>query len=93
MTQPNHIILHPNACSQEFHYIHLRLDRCVKSCNTLNKVSNKVCVPNKTEDLSMFPLVTGINESETLKQISCECICRFGRKICYSDQWWSNDKC
>ena len=41
----------------------------------------------------MFPLVTGINESETLKQISCESICRFGRKVCYSDQCWSNDKC
>ena len=36
----------------------------------------KVCVPNKTEDLnlSVFNMITGINESKTLtKNISCEC--------------------
>ena len=26
---------------------------CVPSCNTLNDLSNKVCVPNKTEDLNL----------------------------------------
>ena len=34
----------------------------VRSCNALNELSNKVCVPNKTEDLnlSMFDIITGI---------------------------------
>ena len=52
------INLHPNKYSQEFHYypFAIKLDRCVGSCNTFNNLSNKVCVPNKTEDLniSMF---------------------------------------
>ena len=40
------------------------LDRCVGSCNTLNDLSHKVCVPNKAEDLnvSVFNMITGINE-------------------------------
>ena len=46
----------------------VKLDRCVGSCNTLNDLFNKVCVPNKTEDLylSMFNMITGINELKTL---------------------------
>ena len=55
------------------------------SCNTLNDLSNKVCVLNKTEDLylSMFNMITGINKSKTLtKHISCEGICRlYGKNV------------
>ena len=49
------INLHPNKYSQEFHYypFAVKLDRCVGSCNTLNDLYNKVCVPNKTEDLNL----------------------------------------
>ena len=50
---------------------------------------NKVCVPNKTEDLnlSVFNMITGINESETLtKHISCKCKCRLDGRKCNSDQ-------
>ena len=60
------------------------LDWCVRSWNTLNDLSNKVYVPRKTEDLnlSIFNMITGTNESKTLKKhISCECKCKFdGRK-------------
>ena len=38
-------------------------------------LSNKVYVPNKTEDLnlSVFNMITGVNESKTLtKHISCD---------------------
>ena len=66
MTQPTLINLYSNEYSQEFHYypFAVKLDRCVGSCNTLNDLSNKVCIPNKTEDLnlSVFNLITGINE-------------------------------
>ena len=70
------INLQPNEYRQEFYYypFAIKLDRCVGSCNTLNDVSNKVCVPNKTEDLNLdlFNTITTINESKT-KHISCKC--------------------
>ena len=63
MTQLTLINSYPNEYSQEIHYypFTVKLDRCVGSCNTLNNLSNKVCVPNKTEDLnlSMFNIITG----------------------------------
>ena len=82
MTQPTLINLHPNEYSQEFHYypFAVKLDRCVESCITLNDLSNKVCVSNKTEDLnlSLFNMITGINESKTLtKHTPCKCKCKF----------------
>ena len=45
------------------------------SCNTLNDLSNRICIPSKTEDLnlSVFNIIIGINESKILrKHISCE---------------------
>ena len=98
MTQLILINLHPNEYSQGFHYYPFtaKLDICVRSCNTLNDLSNKVCVPNKTEDLnlSMFNMIPGINKSKTLtKYISCKCKSIFHGGKCNSDQWWNNHKC
>ena len=86
MIQATLINLHPNKYSQQFHYYLFlaKLDRCVESSNTINDLSNKVCIPNKTEDLnpSVFNLITGINESKTLnKHISCKCKCKFDENV------------
>ena len=76
------LIYIPNEYSQEFHYypFTVKLDKCVGSCNILNDLSDKVCVPNKSDDLNLnlFNMITGINESKTLTK--------------HSDQWWNNDK-
>ena len=74
----------------------VNFDRCVGSFNTLIDLSNKLCVPNKTEhlNLSIFNMITGINELKTLtKQTSCECKCRFDGRKYNSAEWWNNDKC
>ena len=80
-TQPTIINLHPNEYFQGLHYypFAVNLGRCVGSYNTvINDLSNKVCASNKTEDLnlSMFKMMTGINELKTLtRHISWECQC------------------
>ena len=62
------INLHRNEYSQKFHFypFTVKWGKCVGSCNTLNDLSNKVCVPNKTEDLNLkvFNMITEINESK-----------------------------
>ena len=86
-TQTTLISLHFNEYSQELHYylFAVKLDRCVGSCNTLNDLSIKVCVSNKTEDLnlSVFNMNTGINKSKILiKHASCKCKCKFDGGKC-----------
>ena len=83
----------------EFRYypFAVRFDRCDGSC-TLIDSCNKVCIPNKTEDLnlSVFNIIIRINESKTLRNlIPCECKCKFDGEKCIlkSNQWWNNDKC
>ena len=87
---------HPNEYSQEFHYypFSVKLDTSVGRRNTLKDLSNKLCIPNKTEGLnqSIFNMITGINESKT-KHISCKCKCKFDETKCKSNQWWNNNKC
>ena len=67
----------------------VNLDRCVGGCSTVNDLPNKVCAWNKTEDLnlSVFNMITGINESKTLwKHVSCKCKCKFDGGKCNSNQ-------
>ena len=60
--QPFLINLYPNEYSHELHYyaFALKLGKCVGSSNTLNDLSNKASVPNKTEDLNLseFNMIT-----------------------------------
>ena len=73
MTQSTLINLHSKEYRQEFQYypFAVNLDKCAGSFNTLNDLSNKVCVPNKTGDLnlSVSNMITGINASKTLTNI------------------------
>ena len=63
--QPTFVNLHSNEYSQEFRYypFTVKSGKYVGSCNTLNNLSDKVSVPNKTENLNLnvFNMITGIN--------------------------------
>ena len=71
--------------------------KTVRSCNTPNGLSNKVCVSKKTDglNLSVLNMITGINKSETLtKHVSYKCKCKlYGRKSGNSNQNWNKNKC
>ena len=66
----------------------------VHTDNTFNDLSNKVSLPNKTEDsnLSMLNIITGIDESRKLtNHVSCQCKCKFdGRR--YNLNYWQNNE-
>ena len=78
----------PRNPMQNLYPFAVNLDRRMGSCNILNDLSNRVCVPNKTENLklSVFDMITGINETKILtKHISCECKCKFDVRKCDSN--------
>ena len=67
-TQPILINFHPNEYTQGLRYypFAVNLNRYVGSC--MIKLSNKVCVPNKTDlNLGVFNMITGINEAYILR--------------------------
>ena len=72
------INLHPNENSQESHYypFSVILDIYVGSCNTINDVPNKICTPDKAEDLSLIVsnMITGICEKDYVwNTATCNC--------------------
>ena len=91
-TRPTFLNLHPNEYIEGvcYYLFAVNLNRCIRNCNTLNDLSNKVCVPSEIEDsnLSLFNMITIINESKTsTKHISCECKCKFhSNQKCNSNQ-------
>ena len=56
MTQPTLNNLHSNEYIEVLRYYPFaaNLNRWMGSCNTLNDLSNKVSVPNKTDDICQF---------------------------------------
>ena len=86
IAKPTLINLRPIEYIEGLHYyvFAVNLDRFMRRFNTVNDLSNKVCLPNRTEDLdlSLCNMITRINESKILtRHISCKCKCKFdGRK-------------
>ena len=84
MIQPTLINLRPNEYSLELHYhpFTVKLDR---SCDNVFQI--------KDLNLWVFNMITGENESKTLrKHISCECKCKFDGRKYNSNHWWNNNK-
>ena len=72
------------------------LHRCVRSCDTVNDLSNIKHFSNtiKNLNLSVFNMIARTNESQTLiKHISYACKCKFHGRKCNSNQKWNNGKC
>ena len=72
------------------------LDRCNRSCNTLDESPDRICVPNKAEDLNLiiFDMITRINEEKALtKHISWNSKCKFHGQKCNYVQKWNKDMC
>ena len=70
------------------------LDKCNKSCNVVDNLSTKICVPNKTKSLNVkvFNMITRIKESNALiRHISCDCKCKVDSTTCKSNQKWYNE--
>ena len=53
LIRPTRINLHPNQCTQGLRYYPfvVNLDKFTGGCNTVNDLSNRMRVPNKTKDL------------------------------------------
>ena len=64
------------------------LDTCNVSCNSLADLSSRIYVSNKAEDVnvSIFNIITKINESKTLtKYVLFDCKRKFDGRTCNSN--------
>ena len=90
--------MHPKEYSQElcFYPFAVHLDSYAGSCNSLDGLSTRECVPNETKDLNLhvFSMITKISKSKTLtKHVLCKCKWKSDSKKYNSNQTWNDNKC
>ena len=92
MIRPTLIDLNP----VELNYLSfmISLDKCNGSCNAVDDLPTKICVPSETKDMNdkKCNMITRINEVKTLvKHNSYRFKCKFKSTTCNSNQKWNND--
>ena len=57
-----------NPIEIKYYLFMISLDKCSGSCNTVNDLSRKTCVPNKTKEgnVTAFNMIRNENEAKTL---------------------------
>ena len=83
MARPTFIDLNP--IDLNYYPFRISLDKCNASCNAVDDLSTKVCVPSKTKDanVKVFDMKIKKYEAKTLiKHISCDCKCKFNSATC-----------
>ena len=98
MARPALIDLIPDEYNQGLPYypIIVNLGRWNRSCKTFDDLSDRICTPNKRENvnLNVFNTMTRINEPKTLtKHTSCKYKYKVDGRICNSNPKRNNDKC
>ena len=60
-----------NPVELKYYPFMISLNKCNGSCNSVNDISMKICVPSKTKDVNVkvFNMITNRNEAKTLVKI------------------------
>ena len=93
---PRPKIIDVNNNEPAFYPYSIKVNKCSKSCNTINDPYAKLCVPDITKNINVkvFNLMSRINETRQIVwHKTCKCICRLTSAICNSRQIWNEDKC
>ena len=82
----------------EFRYwpFMISLHKCSGSCNSVDHLSTKICVPSKTKDINfkVCEMLTNKIEAKTMvKNITCDCKYKFDSATCNSNKKWNNETC
>ena len=74
----------------------IKTSKCSVSCNNINYLYAKVCVPDVVTNFNVkvFNLMSRTNETRYIKwHETCKCECKFGKKNFNNKQRWNKNKC
>ena len=79
-----------------FYPYNVLVNKCSGSCDTLDNLMSKICVPKIIKDVNMkvYNFLMRLNETRNvLWHESCKCVCRLNSSVCNSKQIWNSDTC
>ena len=79
-----------------FYPYNILVNKCSRSCDTLDDPMSKICVPKiiKNVNMKVYNFLMRLNETRNvLWHESCKCVCRLNSSVCNSKQIWNSDTC
>ena len=70
----------------------IRVSKCSRSCNSINDLHAKLCVPDVVQNLNakVFNLLSRTNETRHIELYeTCKCKCRLDSFVCNNKQRWN----
>ena len=80
-------IVNSNGDEPVFFPFSIETSKCSGSCNNINYLYAKICVPDVVKNLNVkvFNLMSRTNETRHIEwHETCKCECKFGANICYN---------
>ena len=94
--RPKILDVNEGVCGVLSYPYNVLVNKCSRSCNTLDEPMAKLHVPNivKTVNMKVYNFLMRLNETRNvLWHESCKCVCRLNSSVCNSKQIWNSDTC
>ena len=88
-------IINLNTNEPIFYPYSTKINRCKGSCNTINDLYVKICVPDQIKNINVkvFNLLLRTNETRHIKwHKTCKCKCTLDTSIFNNKQRWNDDR-
>ena len=88
-------IINVNSNNPVFYTFSIKTSKCSGSCNNINDLYAKICVPDVVKDLNVkvFNLMSRTNETRHIKwHETCKCKYRLDASVLNNKQRWNDDK-
>ena len=79
-----------------FYPYSVKINKWKGSCNTINDLYTKLCVPDTIKNINVkaLNLMSRTNETRHIEwHKTCKCKCRLDASVCNNKQIWNEDKC
>ena len=89
-------IVNVNSNEPVFFPFSIKTSKCSDSCNDINELYAKICVPDVKNflDVNVFNLMLKTNETRHIEwHETCKCKCRLDASFCNNKQRWNDYKC
>ena len=96
MPRPKLLDVNEGVGEALFYPYNVQVNKCSRSCNTLNDPIEKLCVPNIIKGINMkvYNFLTMLNETRNvLWHESYKCICKLNSSVCNNKQIWNSNTC
>ena len=96
MPRPKILDVNEGVGEALFYPYNVLVNKCSRSCNTINNPMAKLCVPGiiKRVNMQVYNFLMMLNETRNvLWHKSCKCIYKLNSSVCNNKQIWKSDAC